>query len=61
MNHQPTRRQQLQVIFAFLVIFGAAMFIVSPDPTHAQTIFRVALMLVGIAALTWMSVRKGGG
>lgn len=58
MNHRPARGQQLQVIFAFLVLFGAAMFIVSPDPTRAQTIFRVALMLVGIGGLTWLAMRK---
>jgi hypothetical protein len=36
MTHRPSRRDRLPVIFAFLVFFGAAMFLVSPDPNRAD-------------------------
>lgn len=58
MKQPPDRRQQLQVIFAFLVIFGAAMFVVSPGPTRAQIIFRVALIVAGVGGLAWLSGRR---
>lgn len=61
MRHTPTRRQRLQVIFTFLVFFGGVMFLVSPAPTRAQIIFRIALMLVGIGGLAWLNARKGSG
>lgn len=57
MTHRPTRRERLQVIFAFLVFFGGAMFLVSPDPNRAQTLFRIALVIIGVAGLAWLSVR----
>ena len=60
MKHKPTRRQQLQVIFTFLVIFGAAMFLVSPDPTRPQIVFRLALMLGGIGGMAWLNAKKSG-
>lgn len=61
MTHRPTRRDRLQVIFAFLVIFGAAMFLVSPGPTRAQIIFRLSIVLAGIAGLAWLNARKEHG
>ena len=59
MNHEPTRRDRLQFIFAFLVIFGGAMFITSPDPNRAQSIFRVAIILTGTIGLLWLNLRGG--
>jgi hypothetical protein len=61
MNHTPTRRQRMQVICVFLVIFGAAMFLVSPDPTRAQIIFRLSLMLAGLGGLAWLNGRGKRG
>jgi hypothetical protein len=60
-RHTPTRRQRLQVICVFLVIFGAAMFLVSPHPTRAQILFRLALMLAGVAGMAWLNAKKGRG
>jgi hypothetical protein len=61
MTYRPSRRERLQVIFAFLVFFGGAMFLVSPDPTRAQTLFRIALVIIGIVGLAWLNVRGTGG
>lgn len=55
MTGKPTRRERLQVIFAFLVFFGGMMFVVSPDPNRAQTVFRIATVLAGIIGLVWVS------
>jgi drug/metabolite transporter (DMT)-like permease len=52
---EPGRRERLQVVFTFLVIFGGVMFVVRPDPTRAQTIFRVSLVVVGLIGLAWVS------
>jgi len=61
MNQMPARRQRMQVICVFLVIFGAAMFLVSPGPTRAQTIFRLSLMLAGLGGLAWLNGRGKRG
>jgi hypothetical protein len=34
------------------------MFVVSPDPNRAQTLFRIALVLVGVAGLAWLNVKR---
>lgn len=52
------RREQLLVIFIFLVFFGGAMFLVSPDPTRAQIVFRLAIILTGAAGLAWLNARR---
>lgn len=53
----PDRRARLQVIFLFLVFFGGVMFLVSPDPNRAQTVFRLAIVLTGVAGLVWLNAR----
>ena len=55
MSRRPTRRERMQVIFAFLVFFGGMMFVVSPDPNRAQTVFRIATALAGVIGLVWVS------
>ena len=55
MTAKPTRRERLQVIFTFLVFFGGMMFVVSPDPNRAQTIFRISLVVVGLIGLIWVN------
>jgi hypothetical protein len=57
----PTRRERLQVIFAFLLIFPGLMFITSPDPTRAQVLFRASTALAGLIGLAWLRIRKKGG
>lgn len=59
MSRKPTRRERLQVIFAFLVIFPALMFITSPDPNRAQVIFRASTAIVGLVGLAWLGLRRG--
>lgn len=61
MTRLPDRREHLQVIFALLVIFGCAMFVLSPGPTRAQTLFRAGIVLVGTIGLGWASLRGGSG
>jgi hypothetical protein len=40
-------RDSLRFIFAFLAVCGGMLFLVRPDPTTAQTVFRVALVATG--------------
>lgn len=54
---KPTRRERLLVIFTFLVFFGGVMFLVSPHPTRAQILFRLAVMLAGAGGLAWLTLR----
>ncbi|HYW12564.1 MAG TPA: hypothetical protein VE871_11435 [Longimicrobium sp.] len=61
MRPAPTRRQRLQVVFTFLVFFGAVMFLVGPHPTRAQILFRVALILAGIAGMAWLNAKRAWG
>lgn len=60
MKRAPTRRERLQVIFAFLVIFPGLFTLVSPDPNRAQIIFRAATAAVGLLGLAWLGMRRGG-
>ena len=55
MTARPSRRERLQVIFTFLVFFGGMMFIVSPGPNRAQTLFRISLVVVGLIGLMWVN------
>lgn len=50
-------RDALTFIFAFLVVFGGALFLVRPEPTAAQTVFRLALVGIGLAGLAVVSAR----
>lgn len=50
-------RDRLRFIFGFLVMFGAALFFVRPEPNTAQTIFRLAMIGTGVIALTIVQMR----
>ncbi len=54
----PSRHERLQVIFTFLVCFGGVMFLIRPDPTRAQVVFRLAVMLAGLVGLAWLNFRR---
>ena len=34
------------------------MFLVSPHPSRVQTIFRLSLVAIGVAGVTWLGVRQ---
>lgn len=51
-------RDTLRFLFAFLAVFGAALFLVRPDPTTAQTVFRIALVATGTIGLAVMQRRR---
>lgn len=59
MTHNPNRRDRLQVVFTFLIFFGGAMFVVSPNPNRAQTIFRISVVAIGLIGLLWVNRRRG--
>ena len=50
-------RDSLRFIFAFLVVFGGALFLVRPNPNLAQTVFRLALVAIGIVGLIVLQMR----
>jgi hypothetical protein len=50
-------RDTLRFVFAFLAIFGGALFLVRPDPTTAQTVFRIALVATGAIGLAVLRSR----
>ena len=52
-----SRRERLQVIFTFLVLFGGVLFLVRPDPARAQIVFRLAVMTAGVIGLVWLRGR----
>lgn len=55
---RPSRHERLQVIFTFLVLFSGVMFLIRPDPTRAQILFRLAMMLAGVLGLLWLNRRN---
>lgn len=54
------RRDSLRFVFAFLVVFGGALFLVRPDPNLAQTVFRLALVAIGLVGLAVLQMRGRG-
>jgi FtsH-binding integral membrane protein len=52
------REVRLRFILIFVMLYGCILFLIRPHPTTAQTIFRFALIAVGIAGLVWMQVRS---
>jgi hypothetical protein len=58
-NQPPVdRRLQRQIIFAFMFFFAAALFVVRPDATRGQVIFRVAMATIGLAGFVAVSRRR---
>ena len=58
MNQAPVdRRLQMQIIFAFMVIFAILLFM-RPEPTRGQVIFHVAMVIMGLVGFFVVSVRK---
>lgn len=51
-------RDSLRFVFAFLAIFGGMLFLVRPEPTTAQTVFRIALVATGTIGLAVMQRRR---
>ena len=54
-------RDSLQLIFAFLAVFGLVLFLVRPEPNTAQTVFRLALAAIGGIGLAVMRGWRRGG
>lgn len=51
------REDRLRFILVFVALYGCILFLIRPDPTRAQTVFRFALIATGIAGLAWLHVR----
>ena len=54
------RRLQLQIIFAFMTIFSLLLFVMRPDPTRGQLIFRTAMIVIGLVGFGLVSARNRG-
>lgn len=51
------REDRLRVVLAFVALYGCILFLIRPDPTRLQAIYRIALIATGIAGLVWMHLR----
>jgi FtsH-binding integral membrane protein len=51
------REVRLRFILIFVMLYGCILFLIRPNPTTAQTVFRFALIVIGLAGLVWMQVR----
>lgn len=51
------REVRLRFILIFVMLYGCILFLIRPNPTSAQTIFRFVLIAIGVAGLVWMQVR----
>lgn len=52
------REDRLRFILIFVALYGCILFLVRPEPARAQTVFRIALIVIGVAGLAWMHWRK---
>lgn len=53
------RLNQLRFILVFVALYGLILFLIRPDPTRAQTAFRIVLIAAGVLGLIWMHRRNG--
>ncbi len=51
------REVRPRFILIFVMLYGCILFLIRPNPTIAQTIFRFALIAIGISGLVWLQVR----
>ena len=54
-----SRRNQLRFVLIFVALYGLILFLIRPDPTRAQPIFRLALVGVGVFGLVGVHRRTG--
>ena len=52
------RRLQMQIIFAFMLIFALLLFYIRPDATRGQVMFRVAMAATGLVGFGIVSSRR---
>jgi hypothetical protein len=52
-----SRRNQLRFVLVFVALYGLILFLIRPDPTRAQTIFRLTLVGVGVLGPVWVHTR----
>ena len=52
------RRLQLQIIFAFMVVYAALLFVVRPDPTRGQVVLRLTMAAIGLLGFGVASSRR---
>jgi FtsH-binding integral membrane protein len=51
------REDRLRFILIFVALYGCILFLIRPHPTRLQTVFRIALIGIGIAGVVWLHVR----
>ena len=50
-------RNQLRFVLIFIALYGLILFLIRPHATRAQTMFRLALIAVGVLGLLWVHRR----
>jgi hypothetical protein len=53
-----SRRNQLRFVLVFVALYGLILFLIRPDATRTQTIFRLTLVALGVFGLVWVQMRK---
>jgi preprotein translocase subunit YajC len=53
------RQNQLRFVLVFVVLYGLILFLIRPEATRAQTIFRLTLVGVGVLGMVGVQMRKG--
>jgi hypothetical protein len=54
------RDLQLQIVFAFMIVYAAILFVVRPAPTTFQVLFRAAVAATGVVGLLSVGRRRRG-
>ena len=49
-----------QILFAFMVIYAALLFVIRPDATTAQVVFRIVMIVVGVVGVIYIQYQKRG-
>jgi hypothetical protein len=55
---QRQRDLRRQILFAFMVVYAVLLFLIRPDATTAQVVFRVVMMVIGVIGVIYVELRK---
>ena len=55
---QRQRDLRRQILFAFMVVYAVLLFVIRPDATTPQVVFRVVMMVIGVIGVILVELRK---
>jgi len=58
---EPNREPQIAFVLVFVIVYAALLFVVRPNPTGGQVVFRVGMRAAGVIGLIVLRRRRRRG